>query len=422
MSLYSAEARSVKVAERAAEAWYQSQGSSNYDVAVGVVAALALAGTGLGIAEENDVRLFSKVIAKEVLKGPDEYIAHGLMEIWTRFFFVRPDLGRLVGPFADWLNKKPGDWDKGLVRGAANVARAAVKAGLLDLAGLGLLTAADVIGPVYLHMRSDGAKQARGEFYTPPAVCKTMARMIIGKHDLKPGMSLCEPSAGTGGMIRAAAEHLRECCFDPADFWWVANDISHVAMAGLAVNAYLWGLGPHVILGVADTLREPLWPDRAREEQLAAYEERGSLASWLKWARAFHALESLIAGKPAAAAPAPRPLPAATTATFSPLTASPSEPVPAPAAKPHLPMPEGKGIQLSLLDEEDEGTACQPAAGTPAPADEASPAPQAAGPAARNGNLHGHCTLCGFSFGKPVRQSVCRYRSACEKRRAARAA
>jgi hypothetical protein len=45
-----------------------------------------------------------------------------------------------------------------------------------------------------------------------------------------------------------------------------------VAVAALAVNFHTWDLGPRVIAGCANSLAEPNWEKRAREEQLKAIE------------------------------------------------------------------------------------------------------------------------------------------------------
>jgi hypothetical protein len=48
--------------------------------------------------------------------------------------------------------------------------------------------------------------------------------------------------------------------------WWYAVDLDPIAVAALAVNAHLWDLGPHVVIGHADTseaagARAPEGPD-----------------------------------------------------------------------------------------------------------------------------------------------------------------
>lgn len=126
----------------------------------------------------------------------------------------------------------------------------------------------DLLGHLYLLLRSDTAKRARGEFYTPPAVAKLMAEMSFA--GLSPGQAICDPTAGTGGLLRAAAEALRGAGKDPHDFAWYACDIEPVVVAGLVVNAHVWDLGPRVVIGCADSLAEPDWGVRAIEEQQEA--------------------------------------------------------------------------------------------------------------------------------------------------------
>ena len=90
-------------------------------------------------------------------------------------------------------------------------------------------------------------------------------------------MSIAEPAAGTGGMVRAAAQHIRGAGMDPAEFVWVVNDISALVVAALAVNCHVWGLGPNVVIGAADSLAEPDWPARAWETQCGAVARRDEL-------------------------------------------------------------------------------------------------------------------------------------------------
>ena len=322
MSVYDAESRARRVAERVAEAWYSHQGTSNSDIAVGVVAALALTDRADPAGPDP---------AKMLLGSDDQEIVQMLSEIWSMFWITRPELARLVGPFASWVNDDP--LHDSYVKSIAHVARAAAKAGLLDLAHSGSLLDTDIIGMTYINMRSDSAKQARGEFYSPPNLCLMMAEMIIGR-DMEPGQSIAEPAAGTGGMVRAAAEVIREQGMDPGDFWWVLNDISPVAVAGLAVNCHLWGIGRQVVIGVADTLREPDWPERAWREQQQVTAERDEQ---MKPARSLALLRSVISGKALEPDPAPN------------AQALPPAPVPAPAFDPTAPT-----IQLSLFDDEEE--------------------------------------------------------------------
>lgn len=276
VTFQSLDARAVRICERAAEAWWGRRGHGESAIPLGVIAAFCLA---------------DKIEPKTLLASSDEEIAQGMGEVWAGFWLRRPDLCIRCGPLADWLNDDPRDAD--LVKAAAAVARAAVKAGICDLLG-DTLRDVDLLGHAYVMMRPKSAIQARGEYYTPPVLCEMMARMTLGD-DLKPGMSIAEPAAGTGGMIRAAAEVIRQRGMDPADFWWIANDISPLVVAALAVNCHLWRLGCRVIVRAADTLAEPDWPARAWAEQVAAVEQRDSMLGSAVMLAAMRRAEDLIA-------------------------------------------------------------------------------------------------------------------------------
>jgi hypothetical protein len=175
-------------------------------------------------------------------------------------------------------NKNPA---RAEIRSIANVARAAVQAGLLDLASSGSLRDTDLLGLMYHQMRARGgasANWAQGEFATPPAVCKLMADLALsGPGRLAPGSPLAAGPSGTGELLRAYAEHIREQDMDPAGFWWITHGISPAAVAVTAVNCHLWDLGPHVVIAIADSIAEPGWPKRAWAEQQAAITLRDTM-------------------------------------------------------------------------------------------------------------------------------------------------
>jgi type I restriction-modification system DNA methylase subunit len=132
----------------------------------------------------------------------------------------------------------------------------------------------DLLGRLYTQMKSPRARQARGEFYTPPQVAEMMARISLS--EIAPASSVCDPTAGTGGLLRAAAQVLRAQGMDPHEFRWYGCDVSPIAVAALAVNVHIWGLGRHVVIGCADSLLEPDWEVRAQREQQAAMETQRS--------------------------------------------------------------------------------------------------------------------------------------------------
>ena len=259
----------MRIAETAAKAWDQSQAGGG-STAVGVVAAIALT-------ERADPSGPDPV--KMLTEAPDEAIARVLTGIWAEFWMDCPELARLTGPLAGWMNNK--NPARAEIRSIANVARAAVQAGLLDLASSGSLRDTDLLGLMYHQMRARGgasANWAQGEFATPPAVCKLMADLALsGPGRLKPGSPLAAGPSGTGELLRAYAGHIREQDMDPAGFWWITHGITPAAVAVTAVNCHLWDLGPHVVIGIADSIAEPGWPKRAWAEQQAAINLRDTM-------------------------------------------------------------------------------------------------------------------------------------------------
>lgn len=264
----SPQSRVIEVAEAAANAWLRETWSDAEDaVGLGVVAALSLLGRRDPEGSEP---------AERILAAGDEEIAQMLEETWCLFTLARPELAFRCGPFGRWLDEKPRSTSN--VAGAAAVARAAVKAGLLEFTlDRAAAREVDVLGHLYLLLRNDKAKRKHGEFYTPGPVAEAMAGMAL--EVVKPEKSITDQFAGTGGLLRASAETLRRTGKNPHEFWWYGCDIDPVVVAGRAVNAHVWDLGPRIVIGCADALAEPDWVVRAAEEQKAAIETRETRAS-----------------------------------------------------------------------------------------------------------------------------------------------
>ena len=272
-----------RVAEAADRAWHGAGAGTDEGVCVGVIAAPAL--LGRADPEGPDPR-------DQTLGLGDEEVAQLLGEVWALFTLSRPDLAFRCGPFGEWLNAE--EPDRHLLAGAGAVARTAVKSGLLELTlDRDVARQVDLLGCVYAMMRSQTAKAARGEFYTPLHVAEMMAQVSLG--GLSPGRSICDPTAGTGGLLRAAASTLRADGRDPGDYLWYGCDISPVAVAGLAVNAHIWGLGHQVVIGCADSLAEPDWEVRALREQREAIEAQ---ALHVKSVEALGAIRALLVEEP----------------------------------------------------------------------------------------------------------------------------
>lgn len=190
-----------------------------------------------------------------------------LLHIWTAFTVIRPELSIRLAPFAAWLDSPTAT----RLDGARATLRAAVHAGVLDLASdRDAIREVDLLGRVYQELQKPGRKKAHGEFYTPEPVARFKAEKIL--EGIEPG-TVTDPFAGTGGLLRAAAQVLRERGTDPRTVEWRAADINPVAVSALAVNAYLWDLGHQVVIGRANTTAEPDWETRAAREQRSALEQ-----------------------------------------------------------------------------------------------------------------------------------------------------
>jgi hypothetical protein len=123
--------------------------------------------------------------------------------------------------------------------------------------------------------RSESARKGHAQVYTPTDVAQVMAD-LLGLHDIAEGATVHEPAAGTGGMLRAAAQAMRRAGRDPATMRWVAVDIDELAIACLAVNVHLWGLGTDVLLGVGNALTDD-WQARAEGERRECIELAASV-------------------------------------------------------------------------------------------------------------------------------------------------
>ncbi|GAB3426961.1 DNA methyltransferase family protein [Flindersiella endophytica] len=204
---------------------------------------------------------------------------------WRHLVHTRPDL---VNPAWPLINVWPGDHplEDGTVKAAKLTFDAAIRAGQLELTGTAMRTETDLFGALLSELRPPSARSARGQIYTPPDICNIIVRLT----DIHDHSVIHEPTAGTGGMLRAAAQAIRAQGGDPTTVTWYAVDIDALAIACLAVNTVLWELGFKVVLGVADVLTDD-WTPRA----LAQREESIDIANSARQARAFldayHALD-----------------------------------------------------------------------------------------------------------------------------------
>ena len=204
--------------------------------------------------------------AAAVLRSrPDGELIAALRGLWVSYLNQRPDLIARAYLLCSWLFEA--GMDPSIRDAAEATARAALDAGQLQLTGTDLRHEVDLLGVVLTHLRSNSARTGHGQFYTPADVATAMTALLgIDECRTADGTvdstAVHEPAAGTGGLLRAAAQAMRRAGRHPATVVWSAVDIDELAIACLAVNAHLWNLGPNVLLGVGDALADD-WRTRA---------------------------------------------------------------------------------------------------------------------------------------------------------------
>ncbi|MFF4504868.1 N-6 DNA methylase [Streptomyces sp. NPDC001401] len=261
-----------RLGEAVAETWHASNwGGYRIDIPVSIVAGLAL--FPIKGHTEDATRIISTSTDWQLLQGYREIYAHA----WAH----RPDLGARMAPLMGWLTEE-GVGEKAYA--ARRVTETALRYGILQLTGDPdpyNRSDTDVISWTITSLRSHGARQGLGEYHTPPELCDVMARMLIGDEPPEKGRRFHEPAGGTGGMFRAAAQHLRNLQADPADYVWALNELEPLAAAGAAANAIVWGLGPNVVIACGDTLADGGLHQRAVRERKALFDERDQILGYI---------------------------------------------------------------------------------------------------------------------------------------------
>ncbi|WP_328404049.1 SAM-dependent methyltransferase [Streptomyces sp. NBC_00390] len=277
----------LQIAAEISTAWHGEHGGESIQIPVGVVAALAL-----WPLKGPDAPL----LADWWLGLGDKDLLAAFDECWAYWWIRRPDLIDRASPLHAWIqDERP---SRTRARAVRAVVHEAITNGLLHLtsgADPYFNSSTDILGTLVTFMRSTGAKDALAEFHTPPEVSEMMARFLLDDMDPKPGMTFNDPTSGTGGMFRAAAQLLRERELDPADFGWAMTDIDPVAAAGAAANAILWGLGPNVVVACGDTLHQVDPIGEALKEQREAYERRDQLRGQAAVLAAVRKVQTLLA-------------------------------------------------------------------------------------------------------------------------------
>ncbi|MFF4606135.1 N-6 DNA methylase [Streptomyces sp. NPDC001339] len=277
-----------------AERWHNRHGGTAIEVPIGVVAALAL----IREKDPNGPGLKAQILTQD---GP-QLIAM-LREIWSMHWLHRPDLIERARILHEWLND---DLDEYRMHAVRAVTETALKRGLFDLTAHEdpyLRSATDALSPVMTSLRSRGARQGLGEYHTPPPIADVIAEATnleaivdigLGTRELKGSEHIHDPCAGSGGLLRAAAQILRERGHDPADFQWSMVDIDPIAAACASVNAIVWAFGPRVTVACADSLANPNAVEDAMKEARAVFEHRDEMLGKAQIIGAIHRTQHLM--------------------------------------------------------------------------------------------------------------------------------
>jgi len=121
----------------------------------------------------------------------------------------------------------------------------------------------DLLGAAYEYLIkffADSAGKKAGEFYTPADVVRTLVEIV----DPRPGMSIYDPTCGSGGMLIQTRDYVRECGGDPRDLSLAGQESIGTTWSICKMNMLLHSI-PHADIRQEDTLRRPQHKDEGNE-------------------------------------------------------------------------------------------------------------------------------------------------------------
>lgn len=152
------------------------------------------------------------------------------------------------------------------------MARAALRHGVLQHTGdtdPAERSRTDLMSWVITSLRHHHSRRSLGEYHTPPDISDLMANVLAegstGKRPRQRGEWALEPTAGTGGLFRSAAQDLRRDGEDPANGAGSCSNSTPWPPPEPPSNTLVWELGPRAFVGCGDVLAQP---DLAEETSL----------------------------------------------------------------------------------------------------------------------------------------------------------
>lgn len=113
----------------------------------------------------------------------------------------------------------------------------------------------DLLGAAYEYLIkffADSAGKKAGEFYTPAEVVRVITEILAPEA----GMSMYDPTCGSGGMLIQTRDYVRECGGDPRDLALAGQESIGTTWSICKMNMLLHGI-PHADIRQEDTLRHP---------------------------------------------------------------------------------------------------------------------------------------------------------------------
>lgn len=121
----------------------------------------------------------------------------------------------------------------------------------------------DLLGAAYEYLIkyfADSAGKKAGEFYTPADVVRTMVELV----EPQAGMSIYDPTVGSGGMLIQSRDYITECGGDPRDLSLFGQDNIGTTWSICKMNMLLHGIS-HADIRQEDTIRRPQHKDENGE-------------------------------------------------------------------------------------------------------------------------------------------------------------
>lgn len=132
---------------------------------------------------------------------------------------------------------------------------------------------ADMLGDAYLYlikMFAEGAGKRGGEFYTPQQIVRLMVEIV----DPRPGMSIYDPTCGSGGMLLEAVQYLKDQCEDARTLSLYGQEKNFATWGIAQINLFLHNVDD-AFIAKGDTILSPKRYDpKARDfvEGIGAYD------------------------------------------------------------------------------------------------------------------------------------------------------